>query len=421
MQRILLREYEKYNLDTICNEFNIQKKELILLFMELNTKILKSLRLKKDVIEIGQNSIKVKGVSGIIRLNREIEVEIMPKFLRYCETIWKDDFFKLVTLIESGSLLVSEHINVSFSGNVNLHDILAKEFIRLFNNHKKYYIRKYTCQRYRSFEIEGDIEFDSLFDYHPDGTLQSHTKYSKKNYYNAVFLKACNLLVARVNSAHIKCKLSEIQNFLGPQNEVKYVNASIPISNRDRKWKDLYIFSCDIINNIGISYESGSLKRSPGYVFSTWQMWQKLLEVTVKWALNDKEVIAQKQFKFGTVESKSLNVHPDIVILNKISNNVELLIDAKYKGKDSEYKGSINNADIYESYAFCKASGCKKMLLIYPNTMGIENLGTLECFTSIKIDDIQIYGIQLDINNISSQNGFRTFIKNLRESLYKYI
>ena len=131
-------------------------------------------------------------------------------------------------------------------------------------------------------------------------------------------------------------------------------------------------------------------------------------------------MVPQKGFGLGTKTKVStgavskISVFPDCVIE---SDGVRptMLLDAKYKGHVEKGQLRISEADIYEALVFAKASTCNLVVLAYPALPGEtqQAVGTCAVFEKVRVDAVQIVGIQVESRFISKTGALRTFASNM--------
>lgn len=429
MQRFVVSEYgvEK-NIIDLALQLKLSETELMVLLRNANIQLRRYLKLNADVIYYSNRGFTIKGVAGIFKISSNLEMEVVPKFLGVNEITWKDDFLELLFLTNSGNILYSEHIIGGINSKKSLYDILAKEFIKMFNYNKKYYIRRYKKRTFYEFGIEGEPDYERIYERTPDGIRQYQTLFDKKNVYNAIISKAATIIRSKVKSTDNINGLTAIISYLGPQND-KMPSYKVPLKSRDGRWKQLYDTSYEIVKNMSFSYvESKVSYNAPGFVFSTWQVWQKLIEYSLTVGLKQYKVVAQMQCHFGnriflpSLAQENVDVFPDITIFNKNMDMPLLLVDAKYKGRFEKDQFSISSSDVYEAFAFCKAAGCKRIILLYPKTTDSKmEVGETIDFTKVTIEDIEIYGLKIEMLGLSSNGGIKKFIYKLAISVLKYI
>ena len=138
------------------------------------------------------------------------------------------------------------------------------------------------------------------------------------------------------------------------------------------------------------------------------------------------EVRAQSTYTLGEKydnhgKKQSIEVRPDIVIQNKKNKAIELLVDAKYKGRYNRRDFSVSNADVYEGIAFSLATGCKKLILLYPRTDDkVVEIGAVEVVNTVKVNDLEIIGAKVEMSGIASPGGIGKFIRNLSSEIRSY-
>ena len=427
MDKLVFHEYgQGVRIDKIKQELNLTENEIYTLINQLNNKLKKMLDIKSDTFVLDGKSVFAKDAAGIFRLGN-LEVEIVPKFLGINQNNWKDDFLQLLLLTHSGSILYSDHIGGGTNVYSSLYDVLAAEFIDMFAQNRKYYIRQYRKEEFFDYNIEGEIDFESIYERHPDGIRQFSSKFDKANVYNATISMAAAIIKNKVKRTDNILGLNNIISFLGKQENYDFAY-KVPLKSRDRRWKNLYDVSYEIVKGMSFTYhDKRKVVNAPGYVFSTWQIWQDIIEHALVVGLKEKKVRAQMPCTLGKrweTESKKqiVEVRPDIVIQDKKTGITELLVDAKYKGKYN--KGfSVSNADIYEGMAFSTATGCRMLILLYPRTdndIALEP-GELEVFNTVEVDELQIIGAKVEMTGIAAPGGISKFIRNLSSAIIQYI
>jgi len=215
--------------------------------------------------------------------------------------------------------------------------------------------------------------------------------------------------------------LSRIFHALGNQKLTRSSVAKI-VPSRHKAWEPLYLLSWDIVKGFGLDYANGNAL-TPGYVVSTWQLWEDLLSVSAKLGYGYEAVATQAQFRLATRHTtsgqKAANVFPDIVIFPSEAQQ-PFVFDAKYKTNSAKAYSRINEADIYEAMAFAKATGTNTIILGYPmrpRKGAAVKVGEIDHFETICLDSLTIYGVEIEVRGISQYRGLTTLSSNLREGL----
>ncbi|MGR5165415.1 hypothetical protein ACPV4X_26435 [Vibrio owensii] len=100
-----------------------------------------------------------------------------------------------------------------------------------------------------------------------------------------------------------------------------------------------------------------------------------------------------------------------------------VIVDAKYKGHIEKRRLRIDESDIYEALAFSRASNCCKVVLIYPAASSGDTIETGRCtvFEKLDIDDIEVFGVQVEVRCISKEDGLKKFALNLCDGISSII
>ena len=186
----------------------------------------------------------------------------------------------------------------------------------------------------------------------------------------------------------------------------------------------MHDLSLDVLNGLGMDYKQGHA-HAPGYLVSTWQVWEDLLTVGARLGFGRSTVSRQEGFALGTKQKvanvnrlSTISVFPDCVIE---SNGIRprMLLDAKYKGHVEKGTLRIAEADVYEAFAFSKATGCERVLLAYPALPTSVKLpvGTCSVFERVEIDTVQIVGVQVETRGISKRDALRIFSSTIAQQL----
>jgi len=95
--------------------FNIDRASLNTLLQRAGERIQRSLNLKTSPFEQNSKGLLAKGIAGLVRLNSQVELEIIPKFLDGAEhgNDWRSDFYYLATLSRHGQLLANDKLSES--------------------------------------------------------------------------------------------------------------------------------------------------------------------------------------------------------------------------------------------------------------------------------------------------------------------
>jgi 5-methylcytosine-specific restriction enzyme subunit McrC len=394
------------------------------ILLDAGMRVAGSLGFSLNPISIEARGARAIGFAGLIRLSPSLELEIAPKFLNFeDESSWREDFFFLSTLSKHGRLLASERLSASGGVPRDISTLVARSLTGMYESRKRRPLRTYRRMKDTDFFIDGEPDPSDLLLPGPDGFEQDILRFDRKNPWNAAIYAAARELLPEVRDPSAAAKLVRVIEDLSPQTWCGIPSRkSIPA--RHRAWRPLHELSVDVLNGLGMNYRHGHA-HAPGYLVSTWQVWEDLLTLGAHIGFGRAAVSSQQGFVLGT-RCKSaagnklspLSVFPDCVI-NSESSHPQFLLDAKYKGHIEGGTTRVTEADVYEALAFSKASKCDRVVLAYPAlpAIGLNTLGACSVFERIEIDGIRIVGIQVEVRGISQRGGLKRFSLTLAEHL----
>lgn len=378
-----------------------------------------SLGLNYNPISVDAKGARAIDFAGLLRLAPSLELEVAPKFLGLddADAIWREDFFFLSTLSRHGRLLAAERLSASGGVPRDLSTLVARSITSMYEAHKRRPLRTYRRVREADFFIDGDPDPVDLIFPSPDGFEQDLIRFDRRNGWNADIVAAAQELLAEVGDPSATGSLVRLIEDLSPQNAP--ANRRKPIPARHRAWKPLHELSIDVLGGLGLNYKQGQA-HAPGYLVSTWRVWEDLLTVAVRLGFGHSAVVPQKGFtlgtktKIGTGTVSKLSVYPDCVI-EADGTRPRMLLDAKYKGHVERGQIRISEADIYEALAFSRATGCNLVVLAYPAQPDNkpQTVGTCTVFETVLVGTVQIVGIQIETRQISKAGALRTFAANI--------
>lgn len=412
-------EYGKgAELASIVSE-KVSELQLITDIENTNNRIQSSLGISAKVLYVVDGEIKAAGIAGVVQISKDLELEIIPKFLGVRVDDWKATLYLLSTLSKYGSILTSEKIHSNSSYLNSLYEIagriLAEDYIRLSRKP----IRQYRKEIFYDFSIDGELDFDDYYNLNAEGFKQASVKFDQSNVFNATIQSAMRIVLPYVNDNKVRHLLQSAIMSFGKQNAMIGRKQRIP--SRNIEWKNTYNLAYDICLGLGSSFEYGQII-APGFVVDTWKLWEWLLTIGVEIGAK-KNVIPQALTYFGYKEFRNakykVNVFPDIAIYKNAVDNVPwFLVDAKYKLLPEEKNGDVLRSDLYEAYAFCKATQCNTLFLAYPTEVhDNEDAGMVRIISKYSIEDISIFAVKISFGSIRTKGGIFTFGNNLYSGL----
>src|SRR5690606_659563 len=128
---------------------------------------------------------------------------------------------------------------------------------------------------------------------------------------------AAKELLPEVSDPSAAGSLVRLIEDLSPQGAPTSRRKAIPA--RHRAWRPLHELSVDVLAGLGLNYKQGQA-HAPGYLVSTWRVWEDLLTVAARLSFGRAAVVPQRGFTLGTKTKVStgvvgkLSVFPDCVI-----------------------------------------------------------------------------------------------------------
>lgn len=355
--------------------------------------------------------------AGLIRLAPSLELEVAPKFLGLADATWREDFFFLSTLSRHGRLLATERLSASGGTPRDLSTLVARAITSMYEVRKRRPLRSYRRVRETDFFVDGDPDPVDLIFPSSDGFEQEIIRFDRRNGWNADIVAAAKELLPEVRDPSAVGSLVRLIEDLSPQGGPASRHKAIP--SRHRAWQPLHEISVDVLGGLGLNYKQGQA-HAPGYLVSTWRVWEDLLTVAARLGFGPSAVVSQKGYALGTRTKvntgtvSDVSVFPDCVIEVE-GTTPRMLLDAKYKGHVEKGQLRLAEADIYEALAFSWAAGCNLVVLAYPALLGDapRSVGTCVVFEKVQVEGVQIIGIQIESRLISRSGALRTFSANL--------
>ncbi len=387
-----------------------------------NKVIAQALRTKRNALILSNGKLKAIGIAGSIRLTKDIELEIVPKMLTVQDAHnWKESLFLLAALSKYGNIITSEHIHSNTDYKDSLYDIAGRVLAREYFLHRRKPIRQYRREEFFDFAIDGEVRFDLLFEKNPDGIPQMRVSFDKINPFNTTIQSAMRIVLPYVKDISIREQLNRAIQELGRQSYFARGHYKVP--SRNKEWAVVYNLAQDIVIGMGSSLENGEIL-SPSFIVDTWRIWEWLITIAFRVGLgNMLQVVPQATIPWGQMKSArkkiGINVFPDVAIYTFTDMSTPVfLVDAKYKTLTGA--SGIDREDLYEAFAFCHASGAKKLFLVYPKiSAGNAEPGSISSVADFEIDDITISAIQVAFGLVTKQGDITKFCRKLSDEIMK--
>lgn len=373
-----------------------------------------SLSLKRVPFEWVGERVQFTNFAGVFLIAPGIELEVAPKFLGHTKG-WREDFFLLATLDKHGRLLDEQSIRAHASATSDLFTLIGRSLVEMYWRNQRRPLRAYRRHAIQDFALDGDFDPSDLLLPEEEGFEQVITSFTRHNPYNAVISAAASRLAPVVSDPETRARLERVTQNLPRQAPPLRVKAR-RMPSRARTWQPTYDLAVDIIQGFGGSYDAGSAI-APGFVLKTWQAWESLVTTALRIAFGAGNVASQFASELGrrlalSGKDEALLVVPDNIVC---PGGRSILVDAKYKGNVEAGPTAISNADVYEALAFAQATGVQDVVLAYPRritgagTATADVAGGFHEFSTIKVGEVVIHGVEFGVRGLSQAHGLRTF------------
>jgi len=421
IRRIVLRELqERANASQeVAQVCALSEAEVLYQLHDLNERVKKLLGKSNDrgdLISVTANGAwRADGVAGLLRLNQQVELEIVPKFLDCSNETWRRDFFLLALLVRTGHLLHHDEISADSADRGDLATLVARSLLRMCNENKRRPIRRYRRSRTVEFSLDGDVDWETLTLPDPDGYTVSRFSLTGRNAYNATIKAAAGILAREVTDNDTVADLTRLSRSLGDQSQPHDPFPALPQRHLD--WEGAYTLAKLVVEGFGLDLTGGRFS-GPGFIISTWQSWEQLCYEIVRRALRGHKVVAQQGWVLGKRGNKDELASPDIS--PHLGESTDFLLDAKYKVPPGQHP-SVGRDDVYEAIAFLYASGRKNIYLLYPSVQTPDKLplGQWQVFDTLTMqrDGWAIRGVEVQVQGIASRGGFDAIVQAARAAL----
>ena len=148
------------------------------------------------------------------------------------------------------------------------------------------------------------------------------------------------------------------------------VDRSMPHYGPVMQWVGLFLFGH------GLTTYSGR-HRNLSLLFPMEQVFEDFVTHSFRRYQPDYDVTGQSQqvYLAETDGKKAFQMRPDILLREKKGEGAKFILDAKWKGLDTSLddpKYGIDQADLYQLYAYAKGYDCKAVALVYPRSKNFK-------------------------------------------------
>ena len=170
------------------------------------------------------------------------------------------------------------------------------------------------------------------------------------------------------------------------------VDRSMPHYGPVMQWVELFLFGH------GLTTYSGRY-RNLSLLFPMEQVFEDFVTHSFRRYQPDYGVTAQSQQAYlAEIDGeKAFQMRPDILLREKKGEGAKFILDAKWKGLDTSFdipKYGIDQADLYQLYAYAKGYNCSAVALVYPRS---QNFRTKLQYRLL--DDLTLFCLPFDVTD----------------------
>ena len=168
------------------------------------------------------------------------------------------------------------------------------------------------------------------------------------------------------------------------------VDRSMPHYGLVMQWVGLFLFGHGLATYSG-RYLNLSL------LFPMEQVFEDFVTHSFRRYQPDYDVIAQSQQAYlaEIKGKKAFQMRPDVLLREKKGESAKFILDAKWKELDTSFdapKYGIDQADLYQLYAYAKGYDCNSVALVYPRS---QNFGSKLQYCLL--DDVTLICLPFDV------------------------
>jgi 5-methylcytosine-specific restriction enzyme subunit McrC len=376
LSTLSVREYEPI---TIGSCFS--KQEKIITRQQAN--LLEKFEIKqgKSIFKWGSNKVTPQQWVGVLGTS-DFQIEVLPKLsLENVENIRKNLIYML-TVAKEVPLRVQD-IGKMDTTKAPLLECFIHVFIdKLSNAIKTGILHEYTVIEENAFFLKGKL----IVPYQIRKNLLNRNRFyvrydefSSNNILNRILKATIIKLIKYSSSSHNIKMLNSLNTHYVNINELEFsitdLNKIQLSRTTNKNYKEIFemckIFWKDEIPNL-----QGGSAQTFGILFDMNVIYEKFVQNLL--ISNQEKLFEGLEFKTNQLQNfrflfRNHNEHgafklkPDICILNKGSEEVNSIIDTKWKILKSDKKNlGISQNDVYQMYAYAKEYKCGKVTLLYP-------------------------------------------------------
>jgi len=415
-QIIKIEEYKSKSLDCL-NEPNdiIYLKKSCFNYSETAASPFKITELRDNKVRIENSSY-----SGIIQLDQVR--------LHFSTKVKTNLFYMLSFLRDEKCFHYDPDIIIEIREGPNFFDILGRLFLNeLGEIIKRGFYKKYIRKEETISFLKGKLLINKQLYNDINKKLKFHCCYEDLTYdnlENQIILRATTLLIPLISPFNnkIKSDLIHYSNLL--RNTVSLVTIlpedcnKIQFSRQNDYYETIIQFSKAILQNYFIRSTHKGFAKGFNFIVNMNKVYEdfitEIIEGIVEKDEDFKNYVVESQQRFSNLVrgEKRIMTRPDVILRRKDTNDIPIIIDAKYKRQE-------NNADYYQVIAYSLAiPTARACFLIYPDNEIIESpVLTLETNSfGNKRPEIKLHAVKINLL-LKEDLSFKDYIKRITDQV----
>ncbi len=341
----------------------------------------------RPVLRLSNGKLIAQNYVGIIETRKRTVLEILPKVdLAEGEDTEKTKQIFFEMLRDWRGFKSLAQFNLSHINAVR-HFNMLEVFVHLFLNNLVLLTQRGLARHYQSEEdnqpyLRGRILFPQHIRENVANRARFYVGYDEFNANrpaNRLIHSTIHKLMGSVRQPRnqqllhqLRISFSDIPQSEHPKSDWDrhQVDRSIQHYDEVMQWVGLFLFDYGLTTFAG-KYVNQTL------LFPMWEVFEDFVAASFRRYQKDFFVYKQRpQKSLASIDGKGVfYMKPDISLMS--GGKTEFILDTKWKrinGESSDPKHGINQADMYQLFAYGKKYGCKQVALIYPKSEQFQKM-----------------------------------------------
>jgi len=327
----------------------------------------------------GFKVIKPQNYVGVINIDNKVQIEILPKIDISDENKLRNLFLKMLSCLKEfkGKSFKNAQINDS---KLPIYEV----FIQMYLNEVQELLKRGLKSDYLA--IEGNLTFFKgkfLINQHLKNNIvrkdrffmaydEFHTNRPENRLIKTTLLKLNKISTNGRNQLLAKRLLAEFE-MVGQSMNIDKDFSLVKKDRNSQAYQSLMIWSQIFLKNKSFSTFKGT-KNVNALLFSMEKIFEAYVAKKLKIHFSEWNVETQKKDKYLFDNPKTFRLKPDIYMSKDGSS---IVLDTKWKKlyQDKSKNYGINQADMYQMYAYAYKYDVENIILIYPkhNEISFKN------------------------------------------------